>query len=50
MKIDHFYIKVNDLDKAIDFYEKLLSIKVVNRQGNRWVDFQKGGGCLFWYL
>lgn len=47
MKIDHFYIKVDDLDRAIDFYEKLLSIKVVNREGNRWADFQRGEDVYF---
>jgi predicted enzyme related to lactoylglutathione lyase len=41
MKVDHFYIKVDDLGKAIKFYEQLLRKKVTNREGDRWADFQK---------
>lgn len=42
IKIDHFYIRVDDLDKAINFYEKLLSTKIKNREGDRWADFDNG--------
>ena len=42
IKIDHFYIKVNNLNKAIEFYEKLLSIKVKNKEDDRWADFDNG--------
>ena len=41
MKIDHFYIKVDNLDEAIDFYEKLLGMEIAHREGDRWADFQK---------
>ena len=47
MKIDHFYIKVDDLDKAIGFYEKLLGRKISNREGDRWADFKKGDEVYF---
>ena len=39
IKIDHFYIKVTDLDRAINFYEKLLNAKISNREKDRWADF-----------
>ncbi len=44
MKLDHFYVTVSDLDEAISFYERLLGIKIVNREGNRWADFNLGTG------
>lgn len=47
MKLDHFYIKVDDLDKAIEFYEKILERRVSNREGNRWADFKKDDGVYF---
>lgn len=50
MKIDHFYIKVNNLDKAIEFYEKLLDIKISAKEGNRWADFRKGSEVYFGLL
>jgi predicted enzyme related to lactoylglutathione lyase len=41
IKIDHFYITVTDLDKAIDFYQKLLGKKISHREKNRWADFKE---------
>ena len=42
-KLDHVYLSVKNLDRAIKFYEALLDVKVTNRFENRWADFQKGG-------
>ena len=39
VKIDHFYIKVTDLDRAIIFDENLLNAKISNREKDRWADF-----------
>lgn len=39
IKFDHVYVVVDDLDKAIEFYEKLLDTKVTTREGNNWADF-----------
>ncbi len=47
LKIDHFYIKVNDLQKAINFYENLLETKVKNIEGNRWADFNLNNGDVY---
>ena len=47
MKFDHFYIKVDDLDKAIEFYENLLETKISNREGDRWADFEKDSVVYF---
>ncbi len=46
-KLDHFYISVEDMDRAIKFYEDLLGIKVTNREENTWADFDLGGGFYF---
>jgi len=43
LKLEGFYIWVDDLDEAISFYEKVLEQKVVNREKDRWADFRKNG-------
>lgn len=43
LKLEGFYIWVDDLDEAISFYEGLLEQKIVNREKNRWADFRKNG-------
>ncbi len=50
IKIDHFYIKVTDLDKAISFYEKFLQMQVTHREKDRWADFQIGSEVYFGIL
>jgi predicted enzyme related to lactoylglutathione lyase len=50
IKIDHFYIKVTDLYKAINFYEKLLQMQISHREKDRWADFQKGSEVYFGIL
>ena len=47
IKLDHFYIKVTDLDKAISFYQDVLQSKVTHKEGNRWADFNSGDGVYF---
>lgn len=47
IKIDHFYITVSDLDKAIDFYQKLLGKEISNREKNRWADFKGKEGEVY---
>lgn len=47
IKIDHFYIKVTDLDKAISFYQNVLEKKISHKEGNRWADFDSGDGVYF---
>jgi len=47
IKLDHFYIYVTDLDKAISFYQKILCSKVNHREGDRWADFDSGDGIYF---
>ena len=42
LKIDHFYVTVTDMDKAVTFYEKILQEKITHREGNRWADFSQG--------
>ena len=43
IKLDHIYFSVSNIDKAVEFYENLLDIKVTHREGKRWADFQIEG-------
>lgn len=47
LKLDHFYIKVTNLDRAIEFYQELLGIEIKHREGARWADFDTGQGIYF---
>jgi catechol 2,3-dioxygenase-like lactoylglutathione lyase family enzyme len=47
MRVDHIYVSVKDMDRAIGFYEDLLGMKVVHREENQWADFDLGNGCYF---
>jgi len=47
IKIDHFYVTVTDLTKAIIFYEGVLQIPITHREGNRWADFSDGNAVYF---
>lgn len=40
MKIDNFYFVVEDLERAIKFYSKLLEQEPTNINGNRWADWE----------
>lgn len=44
VKLDHVYMSVRDMDKAIKFYEDLLGMKVKHREENTWADFALGSG------
>ena len=39
MKIDNFYFIVNDIEKSIEFYTKLLDMKPSNITEKRWADW-----------
>ena len=43
------YFIVKDMDKSIDFYEKLLDMKVSARNFNRWAQFNFDGKCIALY-
>jgi len=47
MRLDHVYVSVKDMDRAIAFYEELLGMKVAHREGNQWADFDTGKGFYF---
>lgn len=47
VKLDHVYVSVKDMDRAIKFYEDLLGIKATHREGNTWADFDVGSGFYF---
>ncbi len=34
LELDHIYVMVQNLDKAIEFYEILFSKKITNREGD----------------
>lgn len=46
MHLGSFYIIVNDFEKSIDFYEKLLQIPVTKRNMNRFAMFDFEGKCI----
>jgi GNAT superfamily N-acetyltransferase len=43
------YFIVKDMDKSIDFYEKLLNMKVSAQSFNRWAQFNFDGKCIAFY-
>ena len=45
--LDHVYVSVKDMDRAIKFYEDLLGMKVTHREENTWADFDVGSGFYF---
>jgi len=47
IKLDHIYISVENMDRAINFYEDLLEIKCLHREENTWADFDAGNGVYF---
>lgn len=42
--LDHVYVSVKDIDRAIKFYEDLLNMKITHREENTWADFDLGKG------
>ncbi|HBV58032.1 MAG TPA: VOC family protein [Candidatus Magasanikbacteria bacterium] len=47
VKLDHVYVSVKDMDRAIKFYEDLLGMKVTHREENTWADFDIGHNFYF---
>lgn len=45
MKLDHIYVSVKNMDRAIAFYEDLLEQKVSYREENQWADFYLEDSC-----
>ena len=43
MRIDHVYYWVEDLDRAAKFYEDVLELKLLRREGSNWAEFEGGG-------
>ena len=43
LKLDHFYFSVENIQKAVKFYEQLLDIKATHIEGDRWADFEIEG-------
>ena len=46
-KLDHFYVSVAVMDRAIKFYEDLLGMKVTHREEDTWADFDLSNGFYF---
>lgn len=44
VRLDHFYLSVKVMGRAISFYEDLLGIKIIHREENTWADFDLGNG------
>lgn len=47
IKLDHVYVSVKNMGRAIKFYEDLFGKKITNREGNTWADFDLGKGFYF---
>ena len=43
LKLDHFYFSVENIQKAVKFYEQLLDIKATHIEGDRCADFEIEG-------
>ncbi|WBW95853.1 VOC family protein [Oceanirhabdus sp. W0125-5] len=46
LKLGSTYLYVKDMEKSLDFYEKLLEMKVSSQNFNRWAQFDFGGKCI----
>lgn len=46
LKLGSTYLLVKDMDKSIDFYERLLEMKVTSENFNRWAQFDFRGNCI----
>ena len=43
IELDHIYFFVEDIEKAVNFYETFLDTKATHREGDRWADFEIEG-------
>lgn len=50
MRLDHIYISVKNMDRAIAFYEDLLWQKISHREGNQWADFNMWEWFYLWLI
>lgn len=49
LKLGSTYLKVKDMEKSIQFYEKLLEMDVTSQNFNRWAQFDFHGNCIALY-
>lgn len=47
VRLDHIYVSVKDMNRAIKFYEDLLGTKIAHREENTWADFDIGHDLYF---
>jgi predicted enzyme related to lactoylglutathione lyase len=47
IRLDHIYLSVENMDRAINFYEDFLGKEVSHREENTWADFDIGSGVYF---
>ncbi len=47
MKIDNFYFVVEDIEKSVQFYSKLLNKKPTNITENRWADWENENNQIY---
>lgn len=40
--LDHVYYWVTDMDRAVAFYEEVLGLKLLRRDGGNWAEFDAG--------
>ena len=43
IELDHMYFCVENMEKAVNFYESFLGVKATHREGERWADFEIEG-------
>ncbi|WP_105616313.1 VOC family protein [Vallitalea okinawensis] len=46
LQLGSTYLLVKDMEKSIDFYERLLEMKVTSQNFDRWAQFNFGGNCI----
>ena len=44
--VDFYYYQVSDMERAIDFYEGTLGLRLVKREGPHWTEFEIGTATL----
>jgi predicted enzyme related to lactoylglutathione lyase len=49
LKLDHIYLNVESMDRAIKFWEEVLDQKISSRNGERWANFSDNGFYLGLY-